>query len=93
MEINISNGEWGYQFYFSDPAFPENLKVWLRFAEKSDLSVGTFAAWLSTQDVVGNAYLVFDDSFMYSSANRIVDQFNRHMSELGIFYDGHVFGS
>lgn len=83
----MDNGEWEYVFYFGDPDFPRDLYTWLENTDDSDLVVSSLAAFLTERNVMGCATLLSEEIGFYSPAERIVNQFNERMKELGMLFD------
>ena len=78
MKMSMNNGEWG-DLYFDDPDFPRNLHVWLESLDDTNLVVSSLAMVLLSEGLG-----------FYSPAERIVNQFNEHMKELGMLFDDTV---
>ncbi len=87
MKMSLNNGDWGYDFYFDDPDFPQKLYAWLHTVDSSDLMISNLVTWLAEHNVMGNAYVISEETAFYSGAERIVNQFNRYMKQLGIPFD------
>lgn len=87
MKMSLNNGEWGYDFYFDDPNFPQQLYMWLHTVDSSDLVISNLVTWLSEHNVMGNSYVISEEPTFYSGAERIVNQFNHCMQELGILFE------
>ena len=54
MKMVLENGTWGFCFYYDDPDFPEQLRIWLQAVDSADLVVSA----LAEQRVMGNAYVI-----------------------------------
>lgn len=87
MKMVLENGTWGFCFYYDDPDFPEQLRIWLQAVDAADLVVSVLVSWLAEQRVMGNAYVISEDMALYSGAERIVSQFNRRMCEYDLFLE------
>ena len=74
MKMNLNNGGWGYDFYFDDPNFPQQLHAWLHTVDSSDLVISNLVTWLAEHNVMGNAYVISEEPVFYSGAERIVNQ-------------------
>lgn len=85
--MSLNNGDWGYDFYFDDLDFPQKLYAWLHTVDSSDLMISNLVTWLAEHNVMGNAYVISEETAFYSGAERIVNQFNRYMKQLGIPFD------
>ena len=46
MKMSLNNGDWGYDFYFDDPDFPQKLYAWLHTVDSSDLMIW-LPGWLN----------------------------------------------
>ena len=87
MKMVLENGAWGFCFYYDDPDFPERLRIWLQAVDSADLVVSVLVSWLAEQHVMGNTYVISEDTAFYSGAERIVGQFNRRMCEYDLFLE------
>lgn len=90
LKMSMNNREWGYDLYFDDPDFPRDLYTWLKNTNDADLVVSSLAMFLSEHNVMGCAVLLSEWIGFYSPAERIVNQFNEHMKELGMLFDDTV---
>ena len=90
MKMSMNSGELGYDLYFDDPDFPRNLHIWLESLDDTNLVVSSLAMFLAEHNVAGHAVLLSEGLDFYSPAERIVNQFNEHMKELGMLFDDTV---
>ena len=93
LKMSMNNGEWGYDLYFDNPDFPRDLYAWLENTDDADLVVNSLAAFLAEHKVMGCATLLSEGICFYSLAERIVNQFNERMMELGMLFDDTVLFS
>ena len=90
MKMSMNNGELGCDLYFDDPDFPRNLHIWLESLDDTNLVVSSLAMFLAEHNVAGHAVLLSEGLDFYSPAERIVNQINEHMKELGMLFDDTV---
>lgn len=91
MKMNLNNGVWGYDFYFDDPNFPQQLYAWLHTVDSSDLVISNLVTWLAEHNVMGNAYVISEEKAFCSNAEHIVDRFNQCMKEVGMLFEDTKF--
>ena len=68
----------------------QEICIWLESLDDTNLVVSSLAMFLAEHNVAGHAVLLSEGLDFYSPAERIVNQFNEHMKELGMLFDDTV---